>query len=180
MTTGIDIWNYVGNWATSGSNWSQGAPPTSANEALISGGASTLNSAGVASTIILQPYAELFVTGGGTLQATNLTNNSGVLGVAENNGDGVDTVTLTGALNNAGQFTLGNSSLSASTTFSVAKLANSGTINLWGQREPRRRRSGDAENRLRRAERLDRHLADPRRLVGAIRLGRHHHHQQRR
>ena len=149
MTT--DIWNFVGRWNGPFGNtqfWSLNAAPTASQDAIISGGAATTVASGAqAASILLAPYANLYVINAATLSATGLTNFGNVeIGAFGGNGEvtqdpngnnytaGGESVTISGTFANAGSgfLTLGNSNLTASTSLTVGQLTNTGTINLWG------------------------------------------------
>jgi hypothetical protein len=126
----VDQWNGSGNWVTNAStDWSTGAPPASTDIAQIESGTSTLTTTTTVAGIAITDGATLDTDGGGSLGDTAGLTNFGTFNLDTGNGGGTATVN---AVSNFGSITIGTSGLTASTTMTVATLANYGTIDLWG------------------------------------------------
>ena len=70
--------------------------------------------------------------GGASINTTVGLFNGGALDIDIYNADGASEMTIGGTLTNTGSVTVGNSSLSASSTLTVSGLNNLGAIDLWG------------------------------------------------
>ena len=132
-----NIWNGSGNWSSNLGDWSLGAAPTAANDVLIQTGTVTLNTNGVAGTIVIGGALSptLFIAGAGSLTAANLTN-YGNFSVATNFGDGGSAVNISsGTFANYGAATFGNSGLSVSVAVTVGHYGSygaNGALSLVG------------------------------------------------
>jgi len=127
----LDIWNGDGNWTGNPSDWSTGSAPPAKDEAEIQSGVATLTTTASVNSVVVDPGAQLNVAQAGAL-TTGALLNLGELTVNSAGGDGGGSVKINGVLTNQGSIVIGNSTMTTSTTVTVAGLDNTGSINLWG------------------------------------------------
>ena len=98
---GSDYWNGTGDWNLTPTDWSLGAPPSLAEDAVIESGDSTLSSSGWVDILNIISGAQLNLTSAATLTAAGNLNDQGALAINTTSGSGA-AVTIGGGLNNTG------------------------------------------------------------------------------
>lgn len=137
-----DTWKGGSDNFTTAADWSTGAPPAATDVADIeSGNPQITSNVGTVGSIVLK-NASLSVEDGTLSVAAGVNNLAATLDI-DNNGPsftgttfataaGGSSVSVAGTLSNTGTVTVGNSSLSASTTVNIGAISSSGSLNVTG------------------------------------------------
>ena len=145
LAPGARAANFSCSWTDAGDNWTTTADWSNCNgtfpdngsgntyDATISTGSPTLTSAISIGNVTVDSGGTWYLAGTGAAATLsgNLTN-SGSVGVDYFGGDGGASLSVGGTLTNSNYVQIGNTGLSANTTLSADAVANTGTIDLYG------------------------------------------------
>jgi hypothetical protein len=97
----IDDWTGTGDWNLNPTDWSLGAPPSLAEDAMIESGDSTLSTSGWAGILDIISGAQLSLTSGATLTAAGNLNDQGAVAINTTSGSAAS-AKIGGSLVNTG------------------------------------------------------------------------------